>query len=108
MNVVDIIAEGLTKQYPDISFDEGRIIAFAYQIHGSKSKVMIGNPDTPPDGYFVSTVGIEFLGSSQAIKKCCNGLVAKGHLNEHPSCKKMMTISERMIPVCEIILSRLP
>ena len=106
-NLIDMMAEGLRGQFPDLSMDEGRIIAHAYIFRNSTMPVMTGNPRTPPDGHLDSTIGLGFLDSPGYMAQYCQALVVGDYLCEDPTEAGMVRISDRMIPVCEKIIDNL-
>ena len=106
-NLIDMMAEGLRGQFPDLSMDEGRIIAHAYIFRNTTMPVMTGNPRTPPYGHRDSTVGLGFLDSPGYMAQYCQALVVGDYLCEHPTEAGMVRISDRMIPVCEKIIDNL-
>lgn len=107
VNVIDALAQHLVTCYPDLSMDEGRIIAHAYIFRNSTMPVMTGNPRTPPDGHLDSTIGLGFLDSPGYMAQYCQALVVGDYLCEHPTEAGMVRISDCMIPVCERIINDL-
>lgn len=106
-NIIDIMAQRMVIENPNLSMDEGRIIAHAYIFRNSTMPVMTGNPRTPPDGHLDSTIGLGFLDSPSYMAQYCQALVVGDYLCEHPTEAGMVRISDRMIPVCEKIINDL-
>lgn len=106
-NVLDIVAEELRKEYPALSMDEGRIIAYAYMHRGRKSPALAGSQRTPPDGCLDSTVGFAFLDRRELMQDYCESLVAEGHLVAHSTATEMVRISEETAKECARIFKNI-
>ena len=106
-NVLDIVAEELRKEYPALSMDEGRIIAYAYTHREGKSPSLVGCQRTPPDGYLDSTVGFGFLDRQESMQTYCKSLVAEGHLVAHSTATEMVRISEKTAKECARIFKNI-
>ncbi len=107
VNVIDALAQQLVACYPDLSMDEGRIIAHACIFRNSTMPAITGNPRTPPKGHLDPTIGLGFLDVPSSMSQYFQSLFAGGYLYEHPTETGMVRISDSMIPVCEKIISNL-
>lgn len=107
MDLICAMAKCLKERCPDISLDEGKIIAYAYTIRNKRFRAMIGNPRTPPDGYLDSTCGQGPIGSSHLMQAYCASLVDRGYLSRHDSQREMVRIADWLIPICEGIVNSL-
>ena len=108
--MVELVAQELKNKYPTLSMDEGRVVAYAFLVWGRSATAMSGNPNTPPAGYFDSTIplGISTIDFPQSTEAYCRHLLSEGFLCEHPSRRAMVRISDQFIPMCEKILNRNP
>lgn len=107
-SVVEMIAEKLRASYPELSLDEGRVVANAYVTRDMQTPTSSYLNNMPPRGYFDSTAGLPFLDSPQFIGGYCRKLVSEGFLCEHPSQTRMFRIADKYISVCDQILNGAP